>query len=411
MKSRDGLTWSTSTSSFANTWSTVVYGNGRFVAVSTSGTNDRAMVSVSGTDPQTPVQKSTGVEWSTSSIPISGGTWNAITYGNGTFVAVGSTAGKENQVLTSYDGITWTARSSALDASWVDVTYGNGLFVAVTSSVTTVGSSTIMTSPDGVTWTSRSAVPGNADAIWTSITYGSSTFVAVAKGSFLNYCNTNCIMSSTDGITWTKRTHPVQNHWTSVSYGGGIFVAVSRAPTLYCTSNCVMTSSDGVTWTARSVTGITDPEVSYVNGMHVIASKATTTFLYSTNGSTWLQGQSVFTNDGSGLINYSLYKMLYNNGLYITHYASTTGPTYIYTSNTSTSTWASTTLPVATDTRNDMAYGNGTFVYIGNNSFLRSNSGTFNYSENYKGLSLVEITDYRGSTVYGSVTNPQSDIL
>ena len=46
------------------------------------------------------------------------------------FVAVSSEGG--NRVMTSSDGITWTARSAAGNNDfWYSVTYGNGLFVAV----------------------------------------------------------------------------------------------------------------------------------------------------------------------------------------------------------------------------------------------------------------------------------------
>src|SRR5688572_11845637 len=62
-------------------------------------------------------------------------TWNSVTYGNGLFVAVAS-SGTGNRVMTSPDGITWTARTSAADNNWTSVTYGNGLFVAVANSGT-----------------------------------------------------------------------------------------------------------------------------------------------------------------------------------------------------------------------------------------------------------------------------------
>jgi len=56
--------------------------------------------------------------------------WRSVTYGNGIFVAV-STTGSGNRVMTSSDGITWTSRTSAADNDWFSVTYGNGIFVAV----------------------------------------------------------------------------------------------------------------------------------------------------------------------------------------------------------------------------------------------------------------------------------------
>ena len=100
--------------------------------------------------------------------------WYSVTYGNGTFVAVAPT-GTGNRVMTSPDGIAWTIRSSAADNSWSSVTYGNGTFVAV---ATTGTGNRVMTSPDGITWTIRSSA---ADNSWHSVTYGNGTFVAVAN--------------------------------------------------------------------------------------------------------------------------------------------------------------------------------------------------------------------------------------
>lgn len=49
--------------------------------------------------------------------------WQGLTYGNGLFVAVGTTG---DRVMTSPDGITWTAHSAAGDDDfWQDITYGN----------------------------------------------------------------------------------------------------------------------------------------------------------------------------------------------------------------------------------------------------------------------------------------------
>ena len=61
--------------------------------------------------------------------------WYGITYGNGLFVAV-STSGTGNRVMTSLDGIEWESRTSAADNGWLSVCYGNGLFVAVAGSGT-----------------------------------------------------------------------------------------------------------------------------------------------------------------------------------------------------------------------------------------------------------------------------------
>ena len=59
--------------------------------------------------------------------------WQSVTYGNGLFVAV-SISGSGNRVMTSPDGSSWTIRTSAADNVWNSVTFGNGLFVAVAES-------------------------------------------------------------------------------------------------------------------------------------------------------------------------------------------------------------------------------------------------------------------------------------
>jgi hypothetical protein len=101
----------------------------------------------------------------------------SITYGNGLFVAVGST-GTGDRVMTSPDGITWTSRTSAADNNWGGVAYGNGQFVAVSFN----GTDRVMTSPDGITWTARSSSVANA---WYGISYGKVLFVATAIDIFV----------------------------------------------------------------------------------------------------------------------------------------------------------------------------------------------------------------------------------
>ena len=65
------------------------------------------------------------------------GALNSVTYGNGRFVAVGW----NDAILTSPDGVDWTARASGTDNPLNGVAYGNGTFVAVGHG------GTILTSP------------------------------------------------------------------------------------------------------------------------------------------------------------------------------------------------------------------------------------------------------------------------
>ena len=104
-----------STMPSSSNWSSVTYGNGRFVAVG-NGSNTAAY----STD---------GITWTAATLPSSG-SWSSVTYGNGRFVAVGNGS---NTAAYSTDGITWTAVTMPSSGHWISATYGNGRFVAVAS--------------------------------------------------------------------------------------------------------------------------------------------------------------------------------------------------------------------------------------------------------------------------------------
>ena len=72
-----------------------------------------------------------GINWTSQTSAVDN-SWKSVTYGAGLFVAV-SNSGTGNRVMTSPDGITWTSRNSAADNTWNSVTYGNSLFVAVSN--------------------------------------------------------------------------------------------------------------------------------------------------------------------------------------------------------------------------------------------------------------------------------------
>ena len=88
------------------------------------------------------------------------------------FVAV-SVSGTGNRVMTSPDGITWTARTSAADNTLRSVCWAAGpkLFFAVADA-----GNKVHTSPDGITWTSRT---GAADNVWRSVCWSQELSIVV----------------------------------------------------------------------------------------------------------------------------------------------------------------------------------------------------------------------------------------
>ncbi|MCL2610797.1 MAG: hypothetical protein FWE02_03865, partial [Defluviitaleaceae bacterium] len=232
----------------ATSLTSVCYGNGLFVAV--GGGNNRIITSPDG------------ITW-TARTAAEANQWRSVCYGNGLFVAVSGDGA--NQVMTSSDGITWTARTVPFD-SWSSVTYGNGLFVAVSS----IGISVVMTSPDGITWTARTALPNS----WRSVTYGNGLFVVVSTSMF---------MTSIDGIAWTAHWAPLREFWISIAYGNGLFVAVAQTGT-----HRVVTSPDGITWTARTVPFDSWSSVTYGNGLFVaVSGDGANQVMTSSDGITW----------------------------------------------------------------------------------------------------------------------------
>lgn len=285
----DGSQWTlrtsvATTSTADNNWRGITYGNGTFVAVATDGVASRVMTSPDG------------ITWTARTTPTQA--WRSVTYGNGTFVAVG-TSGANARVMTSTDGITWTTRVSAADNAWQSVTFGNGTFVAVAGSGT---GNRVMTSTDGTTWTARASA---ADLNWVSVTYGDGKFVAVADNAQPVGTPTAGVMTSADGTTWTSQSiTQTATVWTGVVYGGTTFVAVG--------TSAVMTSSDGVTWTSRTpAANLTWKSVTYGGGrfVAVAASGTNNRAMTSTDGTTWTSGNTTNANQ-------SWYGVAYGNGVF-----------------------------------------------------------------------------------------------
>ena len=99
----------------------IVSPNLSITATSTTIQGNLAVTKVTGT--------TNSLNWTTLNSPAAN-QWTSITYGNGQFVAVSSTG------VGNPDGNTWTSRKSPADNTWECVAYGNLTFVAVSSTGT-----------------------------------------------------------------------------------------------------------------------------------------------------------------------------------------------------------------------------------------------------------------------------------
>jgi hypothetical protein len=205
----DGVSWANRSISASANWTSVAYGNGRFVAVASGGT------ATSYSDD--------GILWVNGGALPTSTTWSSVAFGNGVFVAV-ATGGTASAYSTN--GTSWLS-GGALPSSttWCSVKYGNGRFVAI-AGTGGAGTAAAYSLNLGVTWTA-STLPSSTT--WSKLDYGQGLFLAVASGG-------TTAASSPDGVTWTARTLATSTTWTDVAFGsiGGApkWVAVASSTTV-----------------------------------------------------------------------------------------------------------------------------------------------------------------------------------
>jgi hypothetical protein len=160
--------------------------------------------------------------WNVATAPTPTGSWYAVTFADGQFVALGVSS----DVAVSPNGATWTEHPVPA-GSWKSVAYGNGHFVALAS---THASPEELVSTNGTSWRALTGPSGS----WTALTYGGGRFVAVSS--------TGQIDTSTNGTQWTQVWNHGNLNFTSVAYGGGHFIVTDAA------LGAVGISTNGVQW-------------------------------------------------------------------------------------------------------------------------------------------------------------------
>ena len=255
----------------------------------------------------------------THGLSTSTGHLNGVLYGNGVFVAVGSSS-NSFAITTSTDAITWVVRLTTGGTSAYCVAYGkshndNRMWIVG-------GSSGILwSSTDTITWIQRT--PEMSSNIIFAASFGNGYFViGGANGS---------MATSTDGMSWTSRVSgfgatPIN----ALVYGNGIHVAGGDG-------GRISTSTDGVTWTTRAsqfggAEGVR--ALAFGNGLF-LAGGDNGRLSASTDGITW---SSRFSNFGT------IRSLAYGDGLYLmggdsgTLRVSTDGTNWYFRSNIMNST-------------------------------------------------------------------------
>jgi hypothetical protein len=237
--SEDGRTWSN--------WGVIplgndpvpdyfVLGNGRFVGLSLAPGRETDVIT-----------SNDGITWTTTASVHQP---KGLVFGNGRFVISGV------DTLVSSDGLTWTAQYGAPEAMPLSVAFGNGLFVAV-------GGPTMLISPDGETWErvqrpARSRLP-------VGVYFVGGMFIGPSWPEFddaSEEVQAGYLMTSRDGLNWTEhRGPPFTSSLRSIAFGAGRYVAIGDGNRLYSSSN-------GIDWREALETEFLS-HVLYGNGLFV----------------------------------------------------------------------------------------------------------------------------------------------
>jgi hypothetical protein len=211
----------------------IVDSNARYVAIANGSTTSAFLLS----------DASASANWTTGG-STGQSTMNALAYGGGIWVAIGGT-GSGTASSTNNAVSAWTTRSLPTlgSGSWNAITYGNGRFVATSTGSTL----TTAYSTNGTSWTQGGNLPAGFTT-GTSVAYGNGRFVAIASGA------RQVTYSIDNGVTWKTYGNglPSSQTWTRIKYGQGIFVAIAQAAAV-----CAV-SSDGLNWTEQALPATTN---------------------------------------------------------------------------------------------------------------------------------------------------------
>jgi hypothetical protein len=257
------LKWNETSLTALTPWAAVVFGNGKFVAISEDGLSAYTV---------------DGINWVSGASLPQGVNWNSIAFGNGVFVALGDAYYNPTDMAAySYDGINWFSTPLPSVQLWYKICFGNNMFVTMGA----YSGETPAYSYDGINWfSSPTVLPYSYD---NNIVYGNGKFVTF-QPNFTN--NMPQILESTDGINWVTRqaiSSNLNGNTGGVSENNlyflkDLFILAYRYGR---SSSEIQFSRDGVNWSASvSTAGSFNGGIAYGSGTFVGLGNASTTTGY-----------------------------------------------------------------------------------------------------------------------------------
>jgi hypothetical protein len=264
MTSTNGVDWATQRRRVDVALRGVTWGGGQFMAVGDGGV---ILGSPDGTNWTHRLANAPATQYN----PNLGNLYD-VTYGNGTFVAIGY---NPPTAFTSSNGFSWQQRYVGGGYLLSGVAFGSNTFLAV-------GSGTF-TSPDGLIWTQQAGPPDFLE------------HVSFVNNLFLVVGNNGRIGASPDGVLWTLPTTVTTRRLLDITYGNGTYAAVGVRGT-------VLTATNILNWTTRT-SGTPDrlEAITFANGQFVAAGENGTT-ITSTNATAWTKRNFGTTLDLDGMV-------------------------------------------------------------------------------------------------------------
>jgi hypothetical protein len=162
--------------------------------------------------------------------------------------------GKGGSILTSTDGVHYTAQDAGVTNDLHGVTWGGGLWVAV--------------GEPGIILTSTNAEQWSSHATGTTNSLKDATYAA---GQWIAVGTQGTIVRSTDGANWAATSTIPNYDLNDVAHGNGVFLVAGDGPSNQ--DGSLFRSLNGITWTpvngfffGKNLRGIT-----FANGLFVIA--------------------------------------------------------------------------------------------------------------------------------------------
>lgn len=329
----------------------VIFHNDHFTAVGRAGSSQGLIA-----------RSTNGLDWTEQVSPDPGSALTDITYGNGQYVAVGST-----RTLISTNGQSWDVHPSS---GVTKLAFGDGLFAGVGGFFFT---RPIATSTNGIAWGLATNLPGSIR----DIAYGNDRFVVIGVDTAI---------TSTDGMTWNSTIYsPSTFRPTAVRFCEGDFLT---------TGSFVRSSTNGTDWTLLS-----SVSTAGFNGMGIACGGGDLVSV-GVSGDIWSTDTGgVLTRRSTGLSGSPLADIATGNGTYVTVSSALNGGSLggMFTSSNGMD-W---THVAAGQDMGGVVYGGGRFVAVGATFYSSgpmvaytstNNAGSFDMVELHVGGKLNDVT-------------------